>query len=125
MASQQDSIIAAWLTAIERWREARRALGEWRTTNPYPSADLSRQDHDEAAGALSRWEQGNDRFAPAYGDAVDALVSLPAPNMDAVIVKLQLAREALAEGLEDSVAPIVEAVEWDLRRLSDEQNQPN
>lgn len=125
MASQQDSMIAAWLTAIERWREARRALGEWRTTKPYPCADLLPEDYGDAADALSRWEQGNDRFAPAYGDAVDALVALPAPNVDAVIVKLQLAREAMAEGLEDSVAPILEAVEWDLRRLSDEQNRPN
>jgi len=125
MASHQDSIIAAWLAAIERWREARHVLGEWRATNPYPGADTLPEDHDEAADALSRWERGNDRFAPAYSDAVEALVALPAPNMDAVIINLQLAREALAEGMEDYVAQVLEAIERDLRRLSEKGNLPN
>lgn len=47
---------------------------------------------------------------------------LPAPNLEGVIVKLQLVREALdGHSIEMELAPFFEAIEQDLRRLAEER----
>lgn len=123
MADPND-MIAAWLTALDTFRNTRRAFHDWQAGNPYPD---EREDDPGAANArLLRWEEGNDRFSLPYQAAVDALHALPAPSLDAAIVKLQLAREDLrSQEIEPRIESILDAIEQDLRRLAHEQNRPS
>ncbi|MEE4450526.1 hypothetical protein [Novosphingobium resinovorum] len=123
--AERDNMIAAWLAAIERFREARRALDEWKANNPYPGTDLKSEDFDDANAQVTRWEKGADAFGVPYQEAVEALHALPAPNLDAVIVKVQLAGEDVrGQDIEDRLSPILQTIEQDLRRLVVELEAP-
>jgi hypothetical protein len=122
-----DTMIAAWLAAIERFRQARSAWMEWNGRNPSPRESLLSEDLsvEDQAAIFADWEKGSDVVSAPYDEAREALYALPAPNLDAVIVKLQLAREILAGwDVERELTPILQLVEQDLRRLADEQERP-
>lgn len=122
-----DTMIAAWLAAIERFRLARSAWMEWGARNPCPREGQLPEDlsMEEEAAIFADWEKGSDAVSVPYDEAREALYALPAPNLDAVIVKLQLAREILVGwDVERELTPILQLVEQDLRRLADEQEAP-
>ncbi|MDF0546067.1 hypothetical protein PX699_27290 [Sphingobium sp. H39-3-25] len=119
--SVSDTIITTWLAAIARFRQARAAWLEWKSRNPYPTRDILPDDIEQQRAFLAEWELGSEGVGGPYTDAVDTLQSLPAPNLDAVIVKLQLVREAL-EGhtVEGELTPVLQLIERDLRRIRDD-----
>lgn len=122
-----DTMIAAWLAAIERFRLARSAWMEWNGRNPSPREGQLPEDlsMEEEAAIFADWEKASDAIGGPYDEARGALYALPAPNLEAVIVKLQLAREILVGwDVERELAPILQLVEQDLRRLADEQESP-
>jgi hypothetical protein len=122
-----DTMIAAWLAAIERFRQARSAWMEWGARNPCPREGQLPEDlsMEEEAAIFADWEKGSDAVSVPYDEAREALYARPAPNLDAVIVKLQLAREILVGwDVERELTPILQLVEQDLRRLADEQEAP-
>ncbi|WP_313802575.1 hypothetical protein [Sphingobium sp.] len=119
-----DMMITAWITAIERFRQARSAWMKWNGSNPSPPEDPLPEDMsiEEEAAIFADWEKGSDAARGPYDEACETLYALPAPNLEAVIVKLQLVREVLeGRDVELELAPILQLVEQDLRRLADEQ----
>lgn len=122
-----DTTIAAWLAAIERFRQTRSAWAEWNSRNPYPKEGTLPKDLDleEEAAILANWERESEAVGGPYDEAREALYALPAPNLEAVIVKLQLAREILdGWDVQRELMPILQLVEQDLRRIADEADDP-
>jgi len=116
-----EPMIAAWLVAIDRLRRARSGWLEWAGRNPCPIAVHFSEDFDEQAAAamVESWEKGSDAVGGPYDEARETLLALPAPNLEAVIVKLQLVRETLETSDEDHmVTPALERIEEDIRWLA-------
>lgn len=121
--TSRDDMIATWLAAIEQFRKTRRAFNEWRASTPCPDPGLTPEDYDEACVRVLNWERNDASFAVPYETAVQTLLALPAPNIEAAIVKLQLAREALRDqDMEESIVPILQTIEQDLHRLANDEN---
>jgi hypothetical protein len=57
-----------------------------------------------------------------YDEAVDTFRALSAPNLEAVIFKFQLVREALdGHSIERELAPFLQVIEQDLRSLAEKR----
>lgn len=123
MMTSRDDTIATWLAAIEQFRKTRRAFNEWRSSTPCPDPGLTPESYDEACASVLKWERTDASFAVPYETAVQTLLALPAPNIEATIVKVQLAREALrGQDVEETIVPILQTLEQDLHRLADDEN---
>ncbi|MDH2129501.1 MULTISPECIES: hypothetical protein [Sphingomonadaceae] len=121
--TSRDDMVATWLAAIEQFRKSRHAFTEWRASTPCPDPNLTPEDYDKACARVHEWERTDASFAVPYESAVQTLLSLPAPNIEAAIVKVQLAREALRDqDVEEIIVPILQTIEQDLHRLADEEN---
>ncbi|MBB4152007.1 hypothetical protein ACFSUK_31900 [Sphingobium scionense] len=121
--TSRDDMVPTWLAAIEQFRKTRHAFTEWRASTPCPDPNLTPEDYDKACARVRKWERTDASFAVPYETAVQTLLSLPAPNIEAAIVKLQLAREALRDqDVEEIIVPILQTIEQDLHRLADEEN---
>jgi hypothetical protein len=117
--SEADAALAVWLAALARFRETRLAFNDWKARNPYPASDQLPDDPDAAEACLLEWEKGSEAVGGPYCEAVETLKALPAPNLEAVIVKLELVREALdGYSIERELAPFLETIEQDLRHLA-------
>lgn len=122
--SVPDTMITTWLAAIERFRLCRSAWLEWKSRNPYPTEYTLPDDAEGQMDLVLKWEKGSETVAAPYSDSVDLLQSLPAPNLDAVIVKLQLVREALqGHTVEAELTPVLHLIEQDLCRIRDDPEE--
>jgi hypothetical protein len=109
LMSEQE-IAAVWRTALDRFNEAERVLREWDVRNPYPAA----REEDEDA-----WEMGHETVARPYNEAMKALEKFPAPDLQAVILKLGLLRIYLdGQDNEDELKPRLDSIARDLGRLA-------
>jgi hypothetical protein len=118
MPKQSDQH-TAWQSALDRFREARRARNDWNRKNPFPPADGMSVDPSQELAAAEKWEQGVEAVNEPYSDAVEALRSIPAPTFDAIVVKLSLVRAALdGYEVERELRPFIRSIERDIKRLA-------
>lgn len=120
MARAEDGR-AEWIAALTCFRDAARAFDAWNARNPCPREDQLSDDADADAidACFAEWENGSDAVAGPYDDARDKLRRLPAPDLDAVIVKLDMVRDRLeGHSVKRELAPYLQAIESDLRRLA-------
>jgi hypothetical protein len=110
---------AAWEAALQRFREAARARDIWNEQNPFPQPGAWPDDPAAERTAAQRWEQDVEIVNGPYSDAADALRAMPAPSLEAVIVKLALVRSALdGYEVERDLDPFIRSIERDIERLA-------
>ncbi len=124
MTARAKDVRADWIAALARFRDAARAFDAWSASNPCPREDQFPEDADADAidAPFAEWEKGSDAVAGPYDEARDKLRALPAPDLDAVIVKLGMVRDRLeGHSVKRELGPYLQAIERDLRRLAGEQ----
>lgn len=125
MTVRAKDVRAEWTAALARFRDAAGAFDAWNARNPCPREDQLPDDYDAEAidACFAEWERGSDAVAGPYDEARDRLRALPAPDLDAVLVKLDMVRDRLEGHLvKRELAPYLQAIERDLRRLAGKQD---
>jgi hypothetical protein len=125
MTARAKDVRADWIAALGRFRNAARAFDAWNAHNPCPREGQLPDDADADAidACFAAWEKGSDAVAGPYDKARDKLRALPAPDLDAVIVKLGMVRDRLeGHSVKRELAPYLQAIERDLRRLAGKQD---